>query len=449
MKYRHWLLLALAATSVLGLRAAPSDDDEEDFSDIGFYANSKNKVTFGFRMTQGAKVHFGKVGAVAAPPITSTVDGAAYPTGGATTYTYSNGVVTGDGLRNNEVKLNADGTPMTTADGKYVQSSTPGGRYTTNSGPQYDSNGNIIVGGDGNPLIVTTGSYVAYTPGQTRDYAFNNGEEQLLPDGSGIVFSQYSATSQGAGLDGKRNFSAGIELQVGRQLAKFAGGKMDFSVMGGFSLNDINSKQSGDVTGTLHVVRDTFYFVNGGTLSPTSITGSYSAPTFGDYVDEEGGVHIGSDENSPQLSNTPDPTKHEDKDLRDITVSGVWQVKGAYFAGRIGSEVRAMVSKTFGVAVGAGVAGAYSATRFTAIEQFTIEGIATPIGVTEFSDEAKFLPGYYANLDANWALNERTGLYAGVGYESFSDYEQTAGGRTAKIDIGNTATVRGGINIKF
>jgi len=447
MKYRHWLFLALAATSVVGLRAAPADDDDEDFSDIGFYANSKNKVTFGFRLTQGAKVHFGRVGAVSAPAIESTADGAQYPNGAATTYTYSNGVVVGDSLRANEVKYNADGTPVV-ENGKYVQTSTQGGRYTTNSGPQYDNNGNIIVGGDGQPLIVTTGSYVSYTPNQVRDYAFENGEGQLLADGSGIVFSQYSASSKGTGLEGEQNFSAGIELNIGRQIGRFFGGKMDVTVVGGVSLNDISSKQAADVTGTLHVIRDTFYFVNGGTLSPANITGSYTAPTFLDYTDEQGNVHIGADENSPQLAAKPGAPR-EEKDIGDITVSGVWKVKGAYFAGRVGSEIRTMFSKNFGVSLGAGVAGAYAATRFTAIEQFTVEGVSTPIGVTEFSDEGKFLPGYYANVDASWALNERTGVYAGVGYESFEEYDQVAGGRSAKVEIGNMPTVRGGISIKF
>src|SRR5262245_27622558 len=105
MKYRFWLILALTATSALGLKGAPQDDEDEDFSDIGFYANSKNKLTFGFRLSQGAKVHFSRVGAVSAPSITSTVDGPQYPNGAKTTYTYSNGVVDGDGLRANEVKL--------------------------------------------------------------------------------------------------------------------------------------------------------------------------------------------------------------------------------------------------------------------------------------------------------------------------------------------------------
>ena len=59
------------------------------------------------------------------------------------------------------------------------------------------------------------------------------------------------------------------------------------------------------------------------------------------------------------------------------------------------------------------------------------------------------MSGYYANLDATWAVNGRTGFFAGLSYEKSGDYTQTVGGRTAKIDLGTTAGVRGGLNIKF
>jgi hypothetical protein len=454
MKYRYWLFLALAAISATGLKAAPpSEDDEEDFSDIGFYANAKNNLTFGFRVNQGAKVHFSRLGAVTVPPVISTADGASYPNGPRTTYTYTNGQVIGDSLRTNEVKINPDGTIATDANGKYIQTSTPGTRYTTNSGIQYDGNGNIIVGSDGAPLIVTTGSFLAYTPatatspGLTRAYGFDGGA-QVLDDGSGLVFTQYSASSDGEGADGKREMATGVELQVGRQFGKFAGGRMEFSVVGGISLNDINSSAAGNVHAKLHMVQDTFYFAPGGTL-PTDISGIYTAPTFGDYTDETGGVHLGTNESTVPLQDTPDASKHVDKDAGSVDVSGVWKIRGAFFGLRVGSEVRAMVSKNFGLSVGAGVAGAYASTRFTAQEQFTLDGIATPISVTEFNDTSKFLPGYYANVDASYSINERTGVYAGVGYDAYDSYDQTIGGRTAKIDIGNSPTVRGGISIKF
>ncbi|HET7535733.1 MAG TPA: hypothetical protein VFJ90_04715, partial [Candidatus Didemnitutus sp.] len=397
------------------------------------------------RANQGAKVHFSRLGAVSQPAIKVAVDGPAYPTGGSYIYTYTNGYVDGDSLRTNEVQYNADGTPATDANGKYIQTSTQGGRYTTNSGSQYDVNKGPILNPDGTYQVVTTGDYISYTPGQTRSYGFNQGG-QVLEDGSGIVFSQYTTVSTGAELQGERGISAGFELSVARQMKKFAGGRVDFSLVGGIAMADINNKTAGTVHAKLHVVQDTFYFTNGGTLT-TDVTTPFTAPTFTDYTDEAGNVHLGSNETTPTLADTPGKTVEEDRGAIDVT--GIWKVRGAYIGLKAGPELRAAVSKNVGISLGAGVAGAYAATRFTAQEQFTIEGIDTPISVNDFSDTTKFLPGYYANADANYSVNERTGFYAGVGYEYYNTYDQTAGGRSAKIDLGSTATVHGGITIKF
>lgn len=99
-----------------------------------------------------------------------------------------------------------------------------------------------------------------------------------------------------------------------------------------------------------------------------------------------------------------------------------------------------------------GVAGTYVGTSYTALESFEIEGITGTIPSTpvlETNTTNKFLPGYYANLDATWTINDRTGLFAGVSYDNLGEYSQSVGGRTAKIDLSATAGVRGGLSIKF
>jgi hypothetical protein len=116
---------------------------------------------------------------------------------------------------------------------------------------------------------------------------------------------------------------------------------------------------------------------------------------------------------------------------------------------KIGPEIRTNFTKDFGMSASVGVAGAYAGTNYTATEQLTVDGIAAPIGKPETSSINKFMPGYYANIDALWQANERTGFFAGITYEQFNSYDQSVGGRTAKIDLGSTAGIRGGISIKF
>lgn len=75
--------------------------------------------------------------------------------------------------------------------------------------------------------------------------------------------------------------------------------------------------------------------------------------------------------------------------------------------------------------------------------------VAQPITTTEQNSESKFLPGYYADVNVEWRANQTTGLFGGVSVQQLGDYDQTVGGRTAKIDLGNAVGIRGGISIRF
>jgi len=63
--------------------------------------------------------------------------------------------------------------------------------------------------------------------------------------------------------------------------------------------------------------------------------------------------------------------------------------------------------------------------------------------------ENKFLTGYYADLNLEWAANERTGLFTGFTAQKFAGYDPSVGSRTARIDLGSSVGLRGGISIRF
>jgi predicted porin len=52
-------------------------------------------------------------------------------------------------------------------------------------------------------------------------------------------------------------------------------------------------------------------------------------------------------------------------------------------------------------------------------------------------------------MNAEYWLTQRTGFYVGVNYESLGDYDQTLGGRTAKIDLGSGTGFRLGLTTRF
>lgn len=420
MKYRFFLTLLAVALSASGLNAA---DDEDEYSpELGIYASAKNSLRFGFRMVGGADVKFGNLGNV---PFANIV---APFSAGEVDRLYSDGAVIKDaprGLFDPRVEVDANG----------VQTSTPGGRYDT---------GFVVTAADGTVTTIINGSALSFTPGRTRSWRYDS-TSQLNADQSGIIMHSFSATSDGASLEGKKETSAGIELQVERIVGKL-GGKWQVSIIGGIALSGISNKQAGNVHSSLVTLSDT-YSLLGQTAPAVEANGQ---PTFGPFTLSDGTVFPSGTETTVPLASVPNAGDHtETTAVGAANVAGVWKVKGAYYVMKVGPEIRANFAKDFGVSASIGLAGAYVGTNYSAFESLSVAGIAEPITANESSSQNKFMPGYYANLDALWQANERTGFFAGVSYEQFSDYTQSVGGRTAKIDLGGTAGIRGGITIKF
>ncbi|HEY4300953.1 MAG TPA: hypothetical protein VGM73_08780 [Candidatus Didemnitutus sp.] len=445
---KHRLLLALLAAMTFALTVTRAEDDDEDddqeFDYFSYFSRAHHNLTFGFRATQGAKVKFGNVGSIpsATPVAPFTTD----QTANNVNRIYDNGVVLADGYRANE--YNSAGAVISTpsvldpATGRVTTINT----YST-SASQVDANG-IPVVKDGVQLVATTGTFLSFTPGTSRLY-----DIEAQPTGTGTVtFTQYSVNSEGDSMDGQRNISGGIELHAER-LFSDPSKRIRFSLLAGISLNGINSKVTGTVKGKLHVINDTYVI---GTLPSPAYP--YTTPDLGGtgtQTDALGNVITYPIEQSPYITlPTSSTARNETDDPTDVDVDGIWEVKGAYVVMKIGPQIDATVTPNLSFNASAGFAAAYAGTNFSAIETTTIANdpsLPAPTITTGAvtSEVSKVLPGYYANLDANWAINERSGLFAGLEYESFTDYDQTLAGRTAKVDLSGNASLRGGLSIKF
>lgn len=438
MKFR--LILSLLATSavVYTANAQSSDDDDEYFTDLGYYANAKNKLNFGFRMAKGAKVNFGNLGTI--PSIRSI----AALSEGSTTRAYDNGAVVQDALRTGEFDLDADGNPVKDANGKIIQTSTPGGRYQTRAAV-LDSDGKQVVDENGDPVYTQTGDYLSYTAGRTRSWNYLSGD-QVTADGSGIRMSAYSTTSEGAVASSDRPISNGFELEASREIFKL-GDRFRLNLIGGIGLSSINNKSSGNIRATLHILTDTFSLLGNPAPSVGTDGSGYTGPTYTDLVVGDNTITNGKETTTP-IADTPS-SREQTTVAAGANVSGVWQIRGAYFVMKVGPQVQALLTKNIGLQAAAGFSGAYVGTTYKAVEKLNIDNVSAEISTTESADYSKFLPGYFANVDATWAVNDRTGFFAGASYEAFSDYSQTVGGRTAVIDLGGQAGLRGGMSIKF
>ena len=401
---RYSALLVLLAVPAALFAQEDSAREEERLSALARSADwytPKTDFSMGFRMlSSGAKVHFGQLGTV---PYNSLPAAAS---DGLVTRTYNNGTVTVDTPRANE--LDAHGN----------QTSTPGGRYQ-------------ISVTDASGAVTVTNDLLSYTPGLTRSWTYFTPEQALARPGY-IAMNSYSATTDGAAVDKKQGASVGVELQLSHtfyQLTK----RISLGLSTGLAINGINNKASGDVAATLTTYSD-YYSLHGLAAPTTSLTSNYNGPTYTDLT-SSGVVFTNGLETTVPLSVQPDG-----HDIIAVTggttVHGLWEVKGAYMMLRFGPSLRAQVTNRLTLTASLGLAGAYAGTTYSASESFLIPVVGTTITESTVTSSAnKLLSGYYADVNLEFAANERTGLYGGMSLQKLGAYDQTLEGRTAHINI--------------
>jgi hypothetical protein len=416
-------LMAAAFVSPAFAQSASSEDEESNLTltlPTDEWYVPKNTITFGYRVLgKGIQAKFGNLGSVAS--IRTIVPASQ----GDAARQYDNGSVTKDQPRANEYEFNADGTV------KGVKT-TPGTRYQI-----YRTND------DGSQTL--TLDYLAYTPGQTREYSYQR--ESQASNGV-LALSNYSARGQGASASKDEGVNGGVELSLSRAMGKL-GKRFDWSLTAGLALNGMNARTAGTVTSTLITYTD--YYTLNGAAPVRSSTGTLGGPTFVDALEANGTTVANTNgiETTTTLSGAPTGTSTTIETPGGATVQGNWKIKGAYFLMRVGPSIRTQVTDRFGVSASLGLAGAFAGSRYSVVERLQIENVTDPIMEEKDSAESKFLTGYYADMTVDWAANERTGLFAGVNMQHLSGYDQEVAGRTAKIDIGSAVGIHGGISIKF
>lgn len=420
------LLAALALPVFAQREEAPPQKEEElnlTLPTDEWYV-PKNTLTFGYRMiSKGVSAKFGNLGSVkrSSPP--------AALSDGAVTRVYDSGYVTVDTARANESLPTSVDTP---ADGASAVFATyPGnGRYQTY----------ITTNLTGNIITSQTGDYMAYVAGKTREWTYTS-DTQL--DGNKVYQRFYSATSAGATAQAKEGATGGVELTFGHEFGKLSQ-RVDWSLTGGLSINSINAKAGGTVVSNLTTRTDTFIAAS---AVPTGQT-TKSSPTFTDLTLGDGTVVTSGYENTITLGDTPVSSTTTTTN-GGASVLGNWKIKGAYFLLKVGPSVRLSLNDRWGVSASIGLAGAYAGSRYSVTEEITLPDVGTPISEDVDDTKAKFLGGFYADVNVDWVATERTGLFAGVTMQHLGSYDQEVGGRTAKIDFGSTAGIRGGLSYKF
>ncbi len=438
-RFRSAALVLLAALPVVLTAQETSAKEEERMSQLarndGMWYTPKTRVSVGIRiLDSGGKVEFGNLGSV---PFLNEIIPA---TSGAVVRSYSDGEVRRDALRADEKDANGN------------QTSVPGGRYQiteTVTVNVTDADGNVIGTQDVQRL---SGDYLSYTPGLTREWEVF-GQSQFLSKPGYVAFNNYAAVSEGGTASKEQGMSGGLEVQMSRELGRGTR-YFKWGVLAGVSLNDINSKTAGSVVSSLRTYTD--YYSTGGMTLPLS---QLSNPSTDATSDTNGDGIANTYENTVPLPVAPGDIPSTDVlTPGGANVTGRWQVKGAYFLIKLGPTLRTQITEHFGLSASVGFAGAYAGTRYTAYESFQvaampgvdIETTDTATGQNTLSSTAsRFLTGYYADLNLDWDMNDRFGLFGGVTAQQLDSYRQRLGDRTADVDLGSAVGLRGGVTIRF
>jgi hypothetical protein len=379
------VLLAVGLAVTASFVHAASDDDEDEM-DYYPLVPTGNSLRFGLRYVGGPKIAFNNLGVVPANnPVVDTTSLAAH--------TYNDGYV------NPDTRKDVNGRPL--------------------------------------------------NDGLTDTWQINYAS-QITPGGD-IAYHLYSTDTAGAALKGKSMSAAGWELQAGRSLGKIAR-KVDVSLVAGISFSSMNAKSSGTIPAQLVTLTDV-YSLNGQGPPPPPYPFTGASTMNVSVIDANG--NQARDANGTPITQSVDtslllgrqPTRTTT--LGSANVNGNWQIKGAYYAFRVGPMFQIPITERLKISLGVGAALAYIGSDYIATEEIDLEEVTAPVQTAGLEHRNTLLPAFYADLDAEYWLTERAGFYLGTTYQRSKSFDQTLGGRTATIDLGTTSGVTTGITLRF
>jgi hypothetical protein len=351
----------------------------------------------------------------------------------------------------------------------YVSSFQPGSDITTPGLTRIYQDGNTLANNPAYHFVIThgDGTTTTYTAAPTPAGFSNTWSflkfAQERPDGN-LDFHSYAADVVDSGLHQKNPaMGTGMEVLVLRDMGNL-GKKIEWKLLFGASLSDITSHTSDTLAATLTTITDTFSAnLNGATALPASPP--YTAPSFKqiprvdatgfplydgtgaqiiDYVETT--IYIGDHPLSRTTAISPG------------TVFNQWDLKGAYFTFRLGPSISYLITDHLRFTVSAGAALVYAGTSYSVVQTYQPEA-ADAVVSTAKDEETKLLAGYFVDVTMQYDFTDRTGIYAGAGFQDTGSYTQTANltdtytgshaSYKALVDLSGLSGFRMGMTFRF
>lgn len=293
----------------------------------------------------------------------------------------------------------------------------------------------------------TAGSIAVPADGKTNSWSYLD-PRQATSDGL-ISFHTYSAeilpfASASKSLSG----TVGLELYVVYEMGQLWK-RIDWSIVAGVSMSDLNAKLSDRVRANITSINDTYNLF--GEIAPTAPYTAPSPATTTTVTNADGTTSTDTADTTTLLGTTP-LARVAGVTTDSTSVSNLWKLKGAYFTFRTGPSISVPIGSRFHASVSAGPAIVYAGSTYSVTQMFQPE-IGAAVTATLSDGASKLLPGYYADATLNFDITERTGLYLGAVYQANGTYDQSISNGDAKystkIDLNGLNGLRAGMTYRF
>ena len=306
---------------------------------------------------------------------------------------------------------------------------------------------------------------------KTNYWSFNS-SSQLVEHptvGQAVAYHGYAIESAGATREAASGSSTSWDVEISRQLG--GNRKITWGILFGASLSSINAKTSGEIPAYLHTVTD-YYSLAGITGTAAGASGAFEryqstpklnadgkpvldsngAPTYEPVYDPVTNAKLTYWSTPQRISDHPDNRTDVIDTANPVAVDGYWQVKGAFITARFGPFVTLNLGRHFAVRASAGVTFTVLGANFILRERYLVPSLGKYLDLDRrFVDSTvSGTLGYYAEGEIQAFLTQRTGLFFGAAYESYSrDLRLQIYNQVADLSASSGTAIRTGITTRF
>jgi len=298
--------------------------------------------------------------------------------------------------------------------------------------------------------------------GRTNTWSYDYAT-QLLPNGN-IAFHSYdeevvdTATHTTTAAP-----NLGLELILDRDMGKL-GKHFKWSLTAGFSIGDIHASTYQSVP-TLETTTTDTYDLFGQVppsapfTSPNTITQTVYGQ--GSSVTLQTGTSTATQQATQTILLGNQPLSRVDT-FTDTYSLNRYFTEGAYYTLRAGPTLDVPIGSKWNLTVSAGPALIYAGSIMNVLEDFQL--VAGTNYYTLYQKENNhILPGYYVDVNLQYALTEKAGLYLGGMIQGAGSFTQTVASGTgingayagvgteysSKINFGDQQGLKGGLTVRF